>query len=79
MSPKKHKKCVIDHRTKIFCSILKFSFGFNGKHSNLDLRSSLLKSDSNSLKYINFKIDKLISTFRVLPVFGVMIFTMHVY
>ena len=33
--PKKFKY-LIDHRTKGFCLINKFSFGFNRGHSNLD-------------------------------------------
>ena len=43
------------------------------------LRPSLLKSDTIWPRYINFKTDRLISTFRILPIFGLLIFIMRVH
>ena len=40
--PKK-VKCLFDHRTKGFCSIIKFTFGFNKKHSTLDVETNFTK------------------------------------
>ena len=37
------EKCLIDHRTKGFCSIMNFSFDFNRKHSNVDFETKLAK------------------------------------
>ena len=41
------------------------------------LRPSLLNSERNWPRYINFKSDKVISTFRTLPIFTVLIFIIH--
>ena len=43
----KQLKRLIDRTTKGFCTIIKFCIDFNRKQSDLDLRPSLLKSDTN--------------------------------
>ena len=57
---KEKLKGLIDHRTKGFCSIIKFSFDFC-----TDRGTSISKND------------KLISTFKILPIFGVFTVRIH--
>ena len=71
----KKKKRLIDHTTKYFRIIIKFLLISIENNQTLILSPSLLKSDTNRPKYVNFKTDKLISTYRNLPIFGVLIFT----
>ena len=42
MCPKKWKR-LINHRTKSFYSIIKFSFDSNRKHSNLDVETKFTR------------------------------------
>ena len=74
--PKKVKR-LIDNRTKGFCSIINFSFDLNRKYSNLDFETKFAQIRYELTDIHQFQNDKLISTFRILPIFGILIFTMH--
>ena len=78
VSQKKFKRFT-DHRTKGFCLIIKFSFDFKRKRSNLDFETTFAQFRFELIEIHQFQNCQVGFHFQDFATFVVLIFTMHVH